>query len=73
MPRSSRRTTSSPAAFEMPPERAFVLQLDAFISQWGSPGSGDGHFDDPIGRAVDGDGNVFVGDFNSRIQKFACP
>jgi hypothetical protein len=29
MPRSSRRTTSKPAVFELPPDRAFVLQLDA--------------------------------------------
>ena len=29
IPRSARRTTSKPAAFELPPDRAFVLQLDA--------------------------------------------
>jgi hypothetical protein len=29
IPRSFRRTTAKPAAFELPPDRAFVLQLDA--------------------------------------------
>ena len=29
MPRSSQRTTSKPAAFELSPDRAFVLHLDA--------------------------------------------
>ena len=29
MPRSSQRTTSKPAVFELPPDRAFVLHLDA--------------------------------------------
>jgi len=29
MPRSSERTTSKPTALELPPDRAFVLHLDA--------------------------------------------
>ena len=42
-----------------------------FITTWGSTGSGDGQFNFPVGVAVDGSGNVFVGDSsNDRIQKF---
>jgi len=42
-----------------------------FISQWGTPGSGDGQFNEPHGIAVDGSGNVYVADYgNQRIQKF---
>jgi len=29
MPRSSKRATAKPAVFELPPDRAFVLHLDA--------------------------------------------
>jgi hypothetical protein len=29
MPRSAQRTSATPAAFELPPDRAFVLHLDA--------------------------------------------
>ncbi len=42
-----------------------------FINSWGSTGSGNGQFLDPIGIAVDGDGNVYVTDWgNNRVQKF---
>lgn len=44
-----------------------------FLTAWGGPGAGDGQFDQAIGVAVDGGGNVFVADFNQRVQKFACP
>ena len=43
----------------------------AFISGWGTSGSGDGQFDAPRGVAVDGVGNVYVADGgNNRIQRF---
>src|SRR5213593_3819839 len=46
----------------------------AFLTAWGSLGSGDGQFggpDGPSGVATDGSGNVYVSDTdNSRIQKF---
>ena len=43
----------------------------AFITKWGSGGSGDGEFKDPFGIAIDGAGNVYVADtYNDRIQKF---
>jgi hypothetical protein len=39
--------------------------------QAGIPGSGDGQFADPFGVAVDGSGDVFVGErVNNRIQTF---
>ncbi len=42
-----------------------------YLGQWGSLGSGDGHFDHPYGVAVDPDGKVYVADtYNNRIQKF---
>jgi len=44
----------------------------AFLTAWGSQGSGDGQFQYPFGVATDGSGNVYVADEgNSRIQKFA--
>src|SRR5205823_1205028 len=43
----------------------------AFLTTWGSAGSGDGQFAYPGGVAVDGSGNVFVADTgNDRVQKF---
>ncbi|MBV7338824.1 tandem-95 repeat protein [Chloroflexi bacterium TSY] len=43
----------------------------AFLLKWGTTGSGDGQFNNPIGVAVDSVGNVYVADGNNhRIQKF---
>ena len=43
----------------------------AFLTKWGTLGTGDGQFSAPIGIAVDGDGNVFVMDRgNNRVQQF---
>src|SRR5262245_22548269 len=33
-----------------------------YLTQWGSPGSGNGQFDTPTGVAADAFGNVFVSD-----------
>src|SRR5438309_1407389 len=46
-------------------------QAWAYLSQWGSFGSGSGQFLLPTGVAVDAGGNVYVGDSgNHRIQVF---
>ncbi|MFH1219933.1 MAG: hypothetical protein V1694_05720 [Candidatus Eisenbacteria bacterium] len=43
----------------------------AFLRKWGSPGSGNGEMNTPMGVTVDASGNVFVADKNNdRIQKF---
>jgi DNA-binding beta-propeller fold protein YncE len=42
-----------------------------FISQWGTPGSGDGQFQTPQGIAVSPDGSVYVVDSgNVRVEHF---
>jgi tripartite motif-containing protein 71 len=44
-----------------------------FLSRWGSLGSGDGQFFEPLGVAVDASGDVYVADLsNKRIQKFTA-
>ena len=46
-------------------------QAPAYLTQWGSLGSGNGQFNYPDGVAVDGTGNLYVADANNnRIQKF---
>jgi len=43
----------------------------AFVTEWGSLGSGDGYLNAPIGLAVADGGNVYVADTgNNRIQVF---
>ena len=42
-----------------------------YLTQWGSTGSANGQFNEPLGIAVDGSGNVYVADYqNRRVQKF---
>ncbi len=53
-------TTPSPAAV-----------LTNYVLQWGSFGSGNGQFNQPVGVAVDFSGNVYVTDMgNDRVQVF---
>src|SRR5438552_8179000 len=48
-----------------------TLPCGAFVTKWGSAGSGNGQFNAPWGVAVDAAGNVYVADTgNNRIQKF---
>ncbi len=50
---------------------AVTAENHPFITEWGTPGTGDGQFDGPRGVAVDGDGFVYVVDTgNDRVQKF---
>jgi DNA-binding beta-propeller fold protein YncE len=45
--------------------------VGAYITQWGSGGTGNGQFNQPIGVATDASGNVYVTDYgNNRIQEF---
>lgn len=47
-------------------------QPPVYLTQWGTPGGGDGQFQAPYGVAADPSGNVYVADYgNLRIQKFA--
>jgi DNA-binding beta-propeller fold protein YncE len=52
--------------------RVTVLNGDgSFSASWGTPGAGDGQFQEPWGIAVAPDGNVYVADtWNHRIQYF---
>ena len=43
-----------------------------YITQWGSPGSGDGQFNSPEEIALDSLSNIYITDIgNQRVQKFA--
>ena len=45
--------------------------LTNYVLQWGSPGTGNGQFNQPVGVAVDFNGNVYVTDMgNDRVQVF---
>lgn len=42
-----------------------------YLTQFGTPGAGNGQFDFPVGIAVDNSGNIYVADLrNFRVQKF---
>jgi tripartite motif-containing protein 71 len=42
-----------------------------YVTQWGTPGNGNGQFDHALGVAADSSANVYVADVrNARIQKF---
>jgi len=42
-----------------------------FVSNWGSSGTSDGQFNNPLEVAVDNSGSIYVADdYNQRIQKF---
>src|SRR5262252_332804 len=46
-------------------------QAPAFVTQWGTYGTGDGQFQYPNGVATDASGNVYVAEWvGCRIQKF---
>lgn len=47
-----------------------LAQAPAYLTQWGTEGTGPGQFHDPWHIAADHEGNVYVGDWNARIQKF---
>jgi DNA-binding beta-propeller fold protein YncE len=44
------------------------------LGQWGSQGSGNGQFNDPVEVAISSDGTVYVTDvLNHRVQAFCLP
>ena len=53
---------------------AFAAQatvLTNYVLKWGSPGTGSGQFNQPVGVAIDSNGNVYVTDMgNDRVQVF---
>jgi DNA-binding beta-propeller fold protein YncE len=53
-------------------KRVQVFDQDGnFVAQFGSPGSGEGQLNEPVGLAVDANGNIYVADtWNKRIQVF---
>src|SRR5207249_4601998 len=54
------------------PPRTVGAQAPAYLTQWGSLGSGDGQLQLPYGVAADAAGNVYVADYgNNRIQQFS--
>ena len=61
-------TVATPLPVEIP---IGELGTGQFILQWGNQGSGAGQFEEPVGVAVDDEGNVYVADLgNQRVQKF---
>lgn len=61
----------APALPAPAPPTSQVAQVPAYITEWGSFGTGNGQFQTPVGVAVDAAGNVFVCETNgNHIQKF---
>ncbi|HMQ24498.1 MAG TPA: choice-of-anchor Q domain-containing protein, partial [Acidimicrobiales bacterium] len=55
--------SADPAAAVEPPP--------VYVTQWGTGGTGDGQFNDPMAVAAAPSGNVYVGDvYSGRVQKF---
>lgn len=64
----------SDTIYSTDPYKNWIQQFNkygALLATWGSYGSADGQFNNPLGVAVDAAGNVYVADANNnRIQKF---
>lgn len=42
-----------------------------YVTQWGTPGNGDGQFSRPYSIAIDAAGDIYVAEIgNNRVQKF---
>ena len=49
----------------------FTLSSGAFLGTWGTKGTANGEFDQPMGIAVDSAGRIYVNDYaNDRIEVF---
>jgi len=72
----SRKDRANPAdiwslLYETPTPTATERPFHPFIREWGTGGTGNGQFVDPIGVATDSAGNVYVAEVTGdRIQKF---
>jgi DNA-binding beta-propeller fold protein YncE len=52
---------------------SFASEQYELVTQWGSPGSGEGQFYEAMGLAIDSENNLYLADthLNHRIQKFS--
>src|SRR5579884_885928 len=61
------------SSFAQQPSSSSNTNNYSFVTKWGSSGTGNGQFKQPLAVAIDSSGNVYVTDFTAianQIQKF---